>query len=303
MSTDIVVVGSLNHDITLLTTHHPGPGETVLGTGHYSDNGGKGANQAIAAARLGASVAMVGLVGHDGHGASLTSALKNEGIDITGVGIDPETPTGLAVITVDAEAENTIVVSPGANARIGPDHIDRHRTLLADARMVLAQLEIPVATVAAAAAAAKGMFCLNPAPATDLPPELRSRVDVLIPNRSELASLAGVQEPSSITEVVDAVERVDIAAIVIVTLGADGALVVEGKKTTHVEAPEVRSVDPTGAGDAFCGALADGISRGLWVGEATRRAVVAGALATTRPGAQAGLPTADELDDALSRLG
>lgn len=296
MSMDIVVVGSLNHDLTVVTPRLPRPGETVLGTRHYSDNGGKGANQAVAAARLGVDVALVGRVGDDAHGAALRSALANEGIDTAGITVDPEAPTGLAVITVDKTAENTIVVSPGANAQVGPADIDKHRDLIADAAVSLAQLEVPVPAVLAASAASTGIFCLNPAPAIDLPPTLLGRVDVLIPNRGELAALAGVAEPASTDEVVAAVARLELDAAVVVTLGADGALLVVDGEATHIPAPVVDAVDPTGAGDAFCGALAHALSQGLDLGSATKRAVVAGALATTRPGAQAALPVRDEVE-------
>lgn len=300
MSADIVVVGSLNHDLTVVAPHHPRPGETVLGTRHYSGNGGKGANQAVAAARLGGSVAMIGLVGDDDYGTSLRSALKVEGIDVTGVGTDPDTPTGLAVITIDANSENTIVVSPGANTALSPTHIENQRDLLSKAGVVLAQLEVPIDAVRAAADQTGATFCLNPAPAAKLPMNLADRIDILVPNRSELASLAGVSEPVSTDEVAAAVDRLDLKGIVIVTLGSDGALVVDGNRLAHVEAPRVDAVDPTGAGDAFCGALAVGLSRGLHVGAAVERAVIAGALATTRPGAQTAMPNAVEVDSLLA---
>lgn len=300
MAADIVVVGSLNHDLTVVTRHHPRPGETVLGTGHYSDNGGKGANQAVAAARLGGDVAMIGQVGDDIHGHTLIDALAGEGVDIEGIGVDTTTPTGLAVITVDAEAENTIVVSPGANSTLGPGHIETRQESISRARAVLVQLEVPVAAVAAAARAVNGVFCLNPAPATDVPPEILSRVDVLIPNRGELAALAGVAEPVSPYDVADAVGRLDTDADVVVTLGAEGALLVSGPKVTHVPAPEVDAVDPTGAGDAFCGALAEALSRDLGLGAAVERAVAAGALATTKPGAQRAMPSTEEVERLLS---
>lgn len=300
MSTDVVVVGSLNHDLTVMTPRLPRPGETVLGTGHYSDNGGKGANQAVAVARLGGSVAMVGLVGYDSHGHTLREALSREGVDLAGIGVDSETPTGLAVITVDSAAENTIVVSPGANQRLTPGHVDKHRELIAKATVTLAQLEVPLNVVEMVAKTVSGTFCLNPAPATQLPPGLLSRVDVLIPNRAELGVLAGVTEPESIDEVTHAVGLLDVDGSVVVTLGTDGALLVTDAGTVHVPAPRVDAVDPTGAGDAFCGALAEGLSHRLSLEAAVERAVVTGALATTRPGAQRGLPTAEEVERMLT---
>ena len=295
---DIVVVGSLNHDLTVITPSHPRPGETVLGIRHYSDNGGKGANQAMAAARLGGSVAMVGRVGDDGHGRGLRDALLAEGVDVTGLGVEPGVTTGLAVITIDASAENTIVVSPGANATLGREQIEASQDLISGARVVLAQLEVPMEAVVAAARLTTGTFCLNPAPATDLPPDLLARTDVLIPNRSELGLLAGVPEPDSTEEVARAVRKLRTDASVVVTLGAAGALLVTDE-TVRFPAVEVEAVDPTGAGDAFCGAIAEALGRGLTLEAAVERAVAAGALATTTPGAQSSLPTADQVERLL----
>jgi len=296
---DIVVVGSLNHDLTVVTENHPRPGETVLGTRHYSDNGGKGANQAVAAARLGGAVAMIGRVGDDLHGHGLREALAAEGVDVAGIGLDPTTATGLAVITIDSRAENTIVVSPGANSTLHPEHLEESAALIAEARVLLAQCEIPMDVLAAAARAANGTFCLNPAPATDLAPGILARTDVLIPNRTELGVLAGLPEPASVDEVSNAVRRLETDASVVVTLGSEGALLVSEGSVARFQAPDVEAVDPTGAGDAFCGAVAEALSRGLSLESAIERAVVAGALATTIPGAQSSLPKADQVERML----
>lgn len=282
---DIVVVGSINHDLTVVTPRHPAAGETVLGTAHYSGGGGKGANQAVAAARLGAVVTMVGRVGADDHGRALTAALAVEGVDVSAIGIDEDAPTGIAVITIDASAENTIVVSPGANSRLQPGHLDHE--LIAAAPVVLAQLEVPLETVTEAAQLCTGTFILNPAPARPLPNELLQRVDVLVPNRSELASLEEW--------------RLDSPPSTVVTLGAGGAMLIADGESTRVPAPEVEPVDPTGAGDAFCGALAVALSHGSSLREAVERAVVAGAIATTRRGAQAAMPTTEEVEALLGR--
>jgi ribokinase len=300
VNADIAVIGSLNRDVTVRTPRHPGPGETVLGTGHYWDYGGKGANQAVAAARLGAGVAMVGRVGDDDDGRALTANLRAEGIDVSGIEIDPDAPTGLAVITIDASAENTIVVSAGANAKVSSRQVRRRTDAIGSARVLLAQLEVPVEAVSVAAKVASGLVCLNPAPAADLPPALLSRVDVLIPNSTELARLVGTTPPSTPEEVAHAAARLDTDAALVVTLGGDGAVIVEAGQVEHVSAPRVEAIDPTGAGDAFCGALAGSLSRGESLGAAVRRAVAAGALATTRPGAQGAMPTAEELERALS---
>ncbi|MGD2059784.1 MAG: ribokinase [Acidimicrobiia bacterium] len=296
MDTDVAVVGSLNRDLTVITDRHPRPGETVLGVRHYWDNGGKGANQAVAAARLGANVAMVGRVGSDDHGRVLRSSLADEGIDVSGVDVDPDSPTGVAVITIDSQAENTIVVSPGANSRLAPEHVHDHSGLVSSARVVLAQLEVPMDALVAAAGLASGTFCLNPAPASEIPAGMLDRLDILIPNRTELAVLAGTGLPDSHDEVARAVSRIETDAVVIVTLGSQGALIVEGDEWSHVAAPRVDAVDPTGAGDAFCGALAWSLSRGVALGHAVERAVVAGALAATKPGAQAAMPHRDDVE-------
>jgi len=296
VDTDIAVVGSLNRDLTVRTSRHPQPGETVLATRHYTDGGGKGANQAVAAARLGGSVFMIGRVGNDEHGVALVDDLASEGIDTTGIGIDEKSPTGIAVITVDDNAENTIVVSPGANMSLTPHHVAAHRDLIAGAKVMLAQLEVPVETVTAAAEAAAGLVCLNPAPAQPLPGELLNRVDVLVPNRSELAHLTGIPLPQTVGEVKRAVSHLHFTGAVVVTLGADGALVLDGDTVLHVEAPHIDAVDPTGAGDAFCGALAHSLSQGRTILEAARWAVVAGAVAATRTGAQASMPTPADIE-------
>lgn len=299
VAADVVVIGSINHDLTVVTSRLPRPGETVLGTHHYSGGGGKGANQAVAAVRMGARVAMVGRVGDDEHGRALHAALGNEGIDVTAVGVDPDTPTGLAVITVAEKSENTIVVSPGANDRLRPDHLDPD--LLAGATVVLAQLEVPVETVTAAAQLVRGIFILNPAPARRLPPELLDQVDILVPNRSELGVLAEIDEPATAESAAAAAGRLLPNATTVVTLGAAGALVVESGGSRLVPAHEVDPVDPTGAGDAFCGALAHSLSQGNQLDAAVATAVVSGALATTRPGAQTAMPTAEEVEQARGR--
>lgn len=296
---DVVVIGSINHDMTVLTPRLPSPGETVLGTSHYLGGGGKGANQSVAAARLGARVAMVGRVGEDEQGEALVAALAMEGIETVAIGVDPETPTGLAVITVDAAAENTIVVSPGANMTMTPSHLDED--LISSARVVLAQLEVPVETVTAAAAACTGIFILNPAPARPLPTELLERVDVLVPNRPELAFLVGGPEPAGAGDMAEAARRIGHRGSTVVTMGADGALLIDDDRMVGVPAPRVDPVDPTGAGDAFCGALAHALSLGVDLLAAVERAVVAGALATTRPGAQTAMPRRVELEAALNR--
>jgi len=291
------VIGSVNHDLTVVTTRFPLPGESVLGTDHYSGGGGKGANQAVAAGRLGAKVAIVSRVGDDEHGRSLVEALATENIDVSAIGVDSDAPTGLAVITVDQHAENMIVVSPGANMGLLPTHLDAD--LIADVPVVLTQLEIPVEAVTAAARLTTGTFIVNPAPGRPLPVELLNRVDVLVPNRSELGLLAGTERPDTTADVVQAARSIGTNAAVVVTLGADGALLVTKDQVQAFPSPDVSPVDPTGAGDAFCAAVAHGLAVGMELSRAIERAVVAGALATTRQGAQAGMPTNEEVEAVL----
>ncbi|NNF10639.1 MAG: ribokinase [Acidimicrobiia bacterium] len=289
---DIVVVGSLNLDTTARVGRLPTPGETVLGTGHSTDTGGKGANQAVAAARLGRRVAMIGRVGDDDNGRRIAEVLNAEGIDVDGVTVDDTAPTGLAFITVDVDGENMIVVSPGANATLTANDLVRSAGLIGSASVVLLQLEIPLEVVHHAAGLATGTVILNPAPAADLPAGLLEDVAVLVPNRTELAALVGSAPASTIPEVAAQVDLLPVGAGV-VTLGADGALVRSGGTTTHVPAPAVHAVDATAAGDAFCAALADALSTGADLEQATEWAVRVGAVTATVRGAQASLPTRD----------
>jgi ribokinase len=294
---EIVVVGSANVDLVVPVDTLPEPGQTVLGDDHLRAAGGKGANQAVAAARLGRAVAMVGRVGEDDDGRRLLASLEGSGVDVTNVLVTPVVPTGLALITVDRSGENTIAVSPGANARLAPADIAAAADLLRTAAVTLVQLEVPLDAVGTAVATAGGTVILNPAPATPLPPEVLAGVDVLVPNRSELGLLAGVAEPRSIQAAVEAACELPGGAAVVVTLGADGALVVDGDLVEHVPAVEVEAVDATGAGDAFCGGLADALARGLDLVEAVRWAVRVAGLATTAWGAQPSMPSQTEVED------
>ncbi len=243
---------------------------------------------------------MIGRVGNDDHGVKLISDLISEGIDTSGIDIDADTPTGVAVITVDDNAENTIVVSPGANMSLTPDHIAAPRDLIAAAKVILAQLEVPIETVTAAADMATGLVCLNPAPAQPLTEELLNRVDVLVPNRSELAHLVGAPLPQTMGEVEQAASQLRFSGAVVVTLGGEGALVIDEDTVTHVEPPHIEAIDPTGAGDAFCGALTHSLSRNRSIVEAARWAVVAGAVAATRRGAQTSMPSPADIEALLS---
>lgn len=290
-----MVVGSLNLDTTARVGRLPQPGETVLGTGHSTDTGGKGANQAVAAARLGRQVAMVGRVGDDDAGRHLGAVLSAEGVDVAGVSVDDTAPTGMAFITVDADGENMIVVSPGANASMTIRDLERVGDLIADTKVLLVQLEVPLEVAHHAAALCRGTVILNPAPAADLTAELLENVDVLVPNRTELATLTGREPAADTGEIAAQLELLDVA-VGIVTLGADGALVQSAGTVTHIPAPVVEAVDATAAGDAFCGALADATATGSDPATAAAWAVRAGAITATRHGAQRALPTRSEVE-------
>ena len=282
----IAVVGSINLDLVVTVERHPAPGETVIGGDRRELPGGKGANQAVAVARLGAPVAMVGRVGPDAQGGRLRDHLANEGIDVEHVTVDDDAPTGMALIAVDGSGENTIVVSPGANAHVGTGDVEAAGEVLAGAAVTLLQHEVPGSAVSAAIAAAGGIVVLNPAPARALARE----VDVLVPNRGELSKLAGREG-----DPVDLARGLERAKAVVVTLGAEGVAVVEGERVEHIEAPRVHAVDSTGAGDAFCGALAQALADGADLVEAARWAVRVAAVSVTRVGAQSGLPRRAEV--------
>jgi ribokinase len=290
----IAVVGSLNLDLVVRVARLPGPGETVSGEDVFRNPGGKGANQAVAAARLGRGVTMVGCVGDDQAGRDLLAALEVDGVDTSHVRVVAGVPSGMAFITVREDGENQIVVSPGTNARLTPRDVGAAGAALRVAAVTLVQLEIPLEAVAAAARTAGGRVVLNPAPVRALPEELLGQVDVLVPNRVELAQLAAGPVPATVEEAAGLAGRLPARAVV-VTLGADGALVVERGHASHVPAVPVRPVDTTAAGDAFCGGLADALAAGAALEDAARWAVRVAAAACLRPGAQASLPTPADL--------
>jgi len=293
---EIAVVGSANLDLVVDVEHVPLVGETILGGDLRRIPGGKGANQAVAAARLGRRVAMVGRVGDDEGGALLRAALESDGIDTSALVTTPGAPNGVALIAVQADGDNSIVVSPGANARLSAADIAGAGSLVAEASVVLLQLEVPVEAVTAAARAATGTVILNPAPvpAVALPADLMTAVDIVVPNQTELASLTGHEGDVDAT-IATRLARLLPARAVVVTLGGDGAIVVDATESTHVRAPDVTPVDTTAAGDSFCGALADGLVRGETLVDAVRWAVRVGAATTQRRGAQPSLPTPAEV--------
>jgi ribokinase len=285
----IAVVGSVNQDLVVRVAQHPQPGETVLGLGHDVGPGGKGANQAVAAARLGADVCFVGRIGADEAGAMLLAAFDDERVDTGHLTVDAVLPTGLAVITVDQAGENSIVVDPGANGGVTEDDVSTAGDVLAAAGVTLLQLEIPLAAIGRAAQLSRGTVILNPAPAQALSEELLANVGLLVPNRHELERLTGSADPASARDL--------SVPATIVTLGSEGAAIVTADGVDVVPAPMVNVVDTTGAGDAFVGALGEGLDRGLDLEDAVHRAVRAGALAVTAPGARGGMATAQRLTE------
>lgn len=302
----IVVVGSANMDLVVHAVRLPASGETLLGGGFETCPGGKGANQAIAAARLGASVAMVGCVGDDAFGATLHDGLTSDRIDTTHVHRLPAVPSGIAMITVAADGANTIVVAPGANARLAPELIDAAGDLIANAGMLICQLEVPLDAVRHAidAAVRHGTpVLLNPAPAQPLPDDLYPQVDVLIVNETEAQVLAGipVSDAATARQAANAL-RAKGARTVLVTLGASGVWCGGPAGEGHTAAPRVDAVDTTAAGDTFAGGFAAARVRGASVSDAIAFAQRAAALSVTRKGAQTSIPTRAELDELDAQL-
>jgi ribokinase len=295
----ITIVGSANADLTFLCDALPVEGQTIAATAQHWACGGKGANQAVAAARLGADVTFVGRIGSDAFGDKLRDALLADGIDVGSLGIAAGEGTGLAIIAVDLAGRNFIILQPGANAQLRPDHVDQARDSIRESGVVIAQLEVPLATVEAAARTARqegARFWLNPAPAIPLPASLLATVDLLLPNQHEAALLTGLPT-QTIDEASLAAEWLQAqgCATVIVTLGADGVVIADAAGTRHQPGWTVTAIDSTGAGDSFVGALAAGVVAGMALDEAVAAAQAAAALSVTRPGAQAALPSATEV--------
>jgi len=298
MGGHIVVVGSLNMDLVIRAPRHPEPGETILGSDFKTFTGGKGANQAVAAARLGGSVKMIGQVGEDSFGDRLFEAVTAEGIETKFILRDPREATGVALITVDEAGQNTIVVASGANARLTPVDISNAEEAFKDAAVLLLQLESPLPAVTRAIELAKRhgvKVVLNPAPAQMLPTKLLTQVDYLVPNQTELAFLAGVEGTDT---AVSCLGSLGVTKL-IVTLGDEGALVVEKNRETQLQSYPVEVVDTTAAGDAFVGAFAVALTEGKVTLEAAAFGNAAGALTATRSGAQPSLPKRAELDQFL----
>jgi ribokinase len=302
----ICVVGSSNIDLTFRTSRLPATGETLTGHGFHLGYGGKGGNQAVMAARLGARVTLVSRVGRDVFGEGALANYRSAGIDTTHVYLDDGRPSGVAGIVVDDQARNCILVVPGANQKLSAADVRRAIVPLQSASVLLCQLEVPLGTTLEAfrlAHAARVRTILNPAPAVPLPEELLRLTDLCVPNETELELLTG-RTILNQDDVADAarllLERGP--STVLVTLGGRGALVVGPKLSQHVAAPVVEAVDSTGAGDAFIGSLGVFLASGVALVEAVRRACAVAALSVTRLGTQASYPARAEVMDFLSRL-
>ena len=299
MSKKIFVVGSTNTDMVVKSAHFPCPGETVLGGTFFMNPGGKGANQAVAAARLGAQVTFACKTGNDIFGQQTKQLFAVEGIDASYVLSDPEHPSGVALITVDAKAENCIVVASGANAYLLPNDLANAADVIEQSDLVLMQLEIPMETIeyVATIASAKGKtVILNPAPAQSLNKSLLQCISILTPNETEASIISGipVTDTASAYEAARAICAMGVQTV-IVTLGVKGALIYSYGFQAEIPAEKVEAVDTTAAGDVFNGALAVALSENRSIYEAVQFACKAASISVTRTGAQASAPYRKEL--------
>ena len=304
---NIVVIGSSNTDMVVKTSHLPIGGETVLGGDFFMNAGGKGANQAVAAARYGNRVVFVAKTGDDLFGKQVREQLKIDGIITDYVFIDKEHPSGVALITIDKDAENCIVVASGANMYLSTDDIDQAADEICSADVVLMQLESPVETVAYAArmAAQEGVpVILNPAPAPiePLSTELMQNLYLITPNRSEASLISGIEvtDMESAQRAAKAIHAMG-PRNVIITLGSEGSLIYDGETFMQIEALKVKAVDTTAAGDTYNGVLASVIAEGKSLIEAASEASIAGAISVTRMGAQPAAPTREEINEKKNR--
>ncbi len=300
MPGSIVIVGSINMDLVVRAPRHPQPGETILGSSFQTFPGGKGANQAAAAARLGGQVKMVGRVGRDAFGDSMLAAQQKDGVDTRYVTRTEGTASGVALITVSDAGQNNIVVVPGANGKLSPQDIRAAEAAFTGAAVVLMQLEIPLEAAVEAVHLAHqhgAKVILNPSPAQPLPAGLLSQVDYLVPNEHELALLTGMEIPSLAPS---ELKSLDLRCL-IVTLGSAGALVLEGEQVYRVLPYPVEVIDTTAAGDAFVGAFAVALTEGKSTRDAAAFGNAAGALAVTKAGAQPSLPTRQSVEAFLAQ--
>ncbi len=301
MNTSIVVVGSSNTDMVVKAERLPAPGETILGGTFFMNPGGKGANQAVAAARLGGAVTFICKTGNDLFGEQARLLFKKEGINTTYHFKDPEKPSGVALITLDSDGENCIVVASGANATLSPNDLEGAKAAMETAGIVLMQLEIPLNTVEYVAQIASGQgakVVLNPAPACTLSNALLQHVSIITPNETEAEKLSGVEvnDLESAKKAARIIKEKGVRTVII-TLGKKGALVFDEEEFTHVPGLLVKAVDTTAAGDVFNGALVVALAKGATLVNATAFACKAAAIAVTRMGAQSSAPYLHEIEE------
>lgn len=302
--TNIVIIGSVNVDMIVQIPHLPKAGETVIGGTFTQANGGKGANQAVAASRAGGKVTFIACVGDDTLGAELTQYFQQEGICTDFIFKEKNVATGLALIMVDEKGTNSIAVASGANARLGRHHIDQVEQAISQADIVLLQLEIPLETVIYAVDLAKQMgkkVLLNPAPAQKLPKDSLSKIDILIPNEIEAEMLTGLKFEEEGNKIGELLLSLGIGTVII-TLGEKGCYVIDHQSAKQIPAPQVKAIDTTAAGDVFCGTLAVGLAEHKTLAEAVHFASASAALSVTRLGAQPSAPYRKEIENFLEEL-
>lgn len=302
----LIIIGSSNTDMVVRTSRFPKPGETILGQYFFTNQGGKGANQAVAAARLGGNVLFISSVGDDIFGETALQSLRNEGINVGFTRIDKENPSGVAMITVDNSGENSIVVAPGANSALLPEKIHHVEDLITENSIILMQLEIPIETVeyiAARSSSKRAKIILNPAPAQSLSQVLMGQIYLLTPNEEEASLLSGITVKDELSARKAAKILVEKGVHnIIITLGSRGALALYEGTYTYVEAKTVKAIDTTAAGDVFNGALAVALNEGKNIQDALIFANQASALAVTRLGAQSSIPYRYEIEELSQTL-
>ena len=295
----IIVIGSSNVDMVVRTSHLPAPGETILGGEFFMNQGGKGANQAVAIKRLGGNLIFMAKLGNDVLGRQSVGYFKKEGIDTRYIALDEDSASGVALISVDDHAENSIVVASGANMLLNEQDVDKMLEEMCEGDILLMQLEIPLQTVeyAARKAFGKGVkVVLNPAPARSLPKELFRHLYMVTPNRSEAEMLTGIKIAND-ADVEKVAEEICAMGVknVIITLGSKGCLIREEGVSYRIDAFKVEPIDTTAAGDTFNGALCVGLSEGMDLKQAAVMASKASSIAVTRMGAQSSIPYREEL--------
>jgi ribokinase len=296
-SPSILVIGSTNTDMVIRAAHLPAPGETILGGSFFMNPGGKGANQAVAARRLGGDVTFIAKTGNDIFGERSIRLFKEEGINTDYLLTDPMQPSGVALITLDDKAENTIVVASGANATLSPADLGPASDLIKNAAIILMQLETPLDTIAYVTHVAQGKVILNPAPAQSLPAVVLQKVSILTPNENEASMLSGIEvtDMESARAAALAIREKGVETVII-TLGSKGAFISQHEMEALIDAPLIKAIDTTAAGDVFNGALAVALAEGRSLTDAVTFGCRAASISVTRLGAQAAAPYRREID-------